>query len=389
MKGLKYSVFIISLLIGASAFASADQNHKEGAHNEKKTEQQITASKADHDDDAGTIEINGTAQKEAEIKTTVLQLQSLPKYIHAPGEVVPNTNQSSKVVPRIAAQVVKRQVNVGDHVKTGQPLVILSSVEMAKAQSDLLLAYHEWQRVEGLGQQAVGAKRYQTAQINYRHASAKLIAYGMSRSQVKSFLEGKDSAEATGQFTLLAPQNGTVYDANVTEGERVEPGHVLYHILDESSLWVDARLSNGNVLLIKKGAIALVGKSKHWIQGEVIQIHHKLEETTRTQIVRINIPNKDDAFHPGQFVNCRIAIGDGKPVLVVPESAVLRTADGDWAIYVEVKPNHFRQVEIKLIETVNKQAIIEGVKPGIRVVTENAFAVHSELLKAGFQTHNH
>ena len=166
MKGLKYSVFIISLLIGASAFASADQNHKEGAHNEKKKEQQITASKADHDDDAGTIEINGTAQKEAEINTTVLQLQSLPKYIHAPGEVVPNTNQSSKVVPRIAAQVVKRQVNIGDHVKTGQPLVNLSSVEMAKAQSDLLLAYHEWQRVEGLGQQAVGAKRYQTAQIN-------------------------------------------------------------------------------------------------------------------------------------------------------------------------------------------------------------------------------
>ncbi len=388
MKNLKYGIFILSLLTSVCVFAEAGHGHKdENTHGNKKVVQKANSN--DDHDDAGLVEIDASSQQEAGIKTTILQLQKVPKYLHAPGEVVPNTNQSSKVVPRIAAQVVKRKVNIGDHVAAGQTLVILSSVEMAKAQSDLLLAYHEWQRVEGLGKQAVGAKRYQTAQINYRHVSAKLIAYGMSRAQVESFLKGKDSAEATGQFTLLAPQNGTVHDANVTEGERVEPGHVLYHILDESSLWVDARLSNGNVQLIKKGALALVGKPKHWVEGQVIQIHHKLEETTRAQIVRINIANTDDAFHPGQFVNCRIAIGDGKPVLVVPEAAVLRTADGDWAIYVEVKPNHFKQVEIKLIETVNKQAIIEGVKPGIRVVTENAFAVHSELLKAGFQTHNH
>lgn len=386
MNGLKSSALIVSLLISVCAFASVA--HKEGIHNEKVMATPINDSKTDHDE-AGIIEIDVASQKEAEIKTTILKFQSLPKYIYAPGEVIPNVNQSTKVTPRIAAQVVKRMVNVGDHVEINQPLVILSSVEMAKAQSDLLLAYHEWQRVEGLGKQALGAKRYQTGQINYRHAVAKLIAYGMSRSQVERFLKEKDSAEATGQFSLLAPQNGTIYDANITEGERVEPGHVLYHILDESSLWVDARLSNGNVQLIKNGALALIGKPNHWVQGKVIQIHHKLEETTRTQIVRISVPNKDDAFHPGQFVNCRIAIGDGKPVLVVPESAILRTADGDWAIYVEVKPNHFKQVEVKLIETVDKQAVIEGIKPGIRVVTENAFVVHSELLKVGFQTHNH
>lgn len=371
MKGLKGSVVVLSLLISTFTFASADHNHK-----------------ADHDE-VGMVEIDAASQKEAEIKTTVLQLQNLPKYIRAPGEVIPNINQSSKITSRIAAQVVKRRVNIGDHVEEGQPLVTLSSVEVAKAQSDLLLAYYEWKRVEGLGKQTIGAKRFQTAQVNYRLASAKLIAYGVTHSQVENFLKQKDSTVAIGDFTLLAPQSGTVYDANVTDGERIEPGRILYHIFDESSLWVDARLSNENAHLIKKGVLALVGKPNHWVQGKVIQIHHKLEKTTRTQIVRINISNKDDAFHPGQFVNCRIAIGDGKPVLAVPESAVLRTADGDWAIYVEVKPNHFNQTKIKFIETVNKQAIIEGIKPGERVVINNAFAVRSELLKAGFQTHNH
>ena len=368
MKSINSGLCIAILQISISAFAGA--SHVDDAY-------------------ADVVEIDLNAQKEAEIKTTVLQPQNLSKYIQAPGEVIPDRNQSSKITPRIASQILKRQVNVGENVKTGQPLVVLSSVEMAKAQSDLLLAYHEWQRVKDLGKQAVGAKRYQTAQINYRHASAKLIAYGMTRLQVEQFIKQNDAANATGEFALLAPQNGMVYDAKVTEGERVEPGHVLYHIIDESSLWVDARLSSQNAHLVNKGAPALVGKINHWVDGKVIQIHHKLDETTRTQVVRISIPNSNDAFHPGQFVSCRIAIADDKPVLALPESAVLRTADGDWAIYVEIKPNHFKQVEVKLIETINAKAVIEGVKPGIRVVTNNAFAVHSERLKAGFKSHNH
>lgn len=386
MKRLNFIVFILSSSMSMSAFSNDAKTLTKSTQNQEN--QTTQDSKNDHHE-ANVVEIDSKSQSEAGIKTTILQLQNLSKYISAPGEVIPNTNLSSKVAPRIAAQVVDRMVNIGEHVEINQPLVRLSSVEMAKAQSDLLLGYQEWQRVEDLGQRAVGAKRYQTAQISYRHAFAKLIAYGMTQSQVDSFLKENNSREATGLFTLLAPQSGTVYDANITEGEIVEPGHVLYHILNESSLWVDARLSSGNIDLIRKGAIALVGKPNHWVQGEVIQIHHKLEETTRTQIVRISIPNKDDAFHPGQFVNCRIATKDDKPALVVPESAVLRTADGDWAVYVEVKPNHFEQIEVSLIETINKQAVIEGVKPGVCVVTENAFAVHSELLKAGFQKHNH
>ena len=42
------------------------------------------------------------------------------------------------VSPRIKAQVVKRLVYVGDEVQKGQPLLVLSSVDMATAQSELL-----------------------------------------------------------------------------------------------------------------------------------------------------------------------------------------------------------------------------------------------------------
>ena len=370
MKTLKYNIGIILLLSTALSFTNT--KHHNTTHNE-----------------SNIVEINAKSQKEADIKTSVLKLQVLPRYINAPCEVIPNINKSSKVAPRITSQVVKRIVNIGEHVKKGQPLVTLSSIDMAKTQNELLLAYYEWQRVKNLGKQTLGAKRYQAVQINYHYLFAKLIAYGLTNQQVESFLKEKNSIKANGEFTLLSPQNGTIYDANLTDGQQIEQGQVLYHILDESSLWVNASLSNKNAKLIKKNDLVIVGKSEYKTEGKVIQIHHKLEKITRKQIVRIAIPNKNDNFHPGQFVNCRIAIDNKRPVLAIPESSVLRTNDGDWAIYTEVKPNHFKQVEINLVETIDNLAVIRGVKPGIHVVTNNAFAVHSEIMKTGFNPHNH
>lgn len=383
MMYLKMAVF--AAILTANSITLAEENH---LHEHEKIHDEKT-SHAEHVESPDVIEISPDSQKEANIKTTILKPQKIASFVHAPGEVIPNINQSSKITPRISSQVIKRYVNVGDEVNVGQKLVLLSSVEMAKAQSDLLLTYHEWLRVKELGKQAIGAKRYQSAQINYRHALAKLIAYGMTKEQANKFLSALDSSSADGQYSLLSSQNGIVFSADVTEGEMVEAGHVLYHILDETSLWVEAKLSNGDAQLVKQGASAFVGISKRWVEGEVLQIHHQLDETTRTQSVLISIPNKDDALHPGQFVNCRIVVGEGSEVLAVPEAALLRTADGDWAIYIEIKPNHFKQQEVTLVETRNNLAIIKNVNPGVKVVTSGAFAVHSELLKSGFQVHSH
>ena len=50
--------------------------------------------------------------------------------------------------PRVAAQVIARHVKLGENVKKGQALVTLSSVDMAKAQGELLIASAEWKRVK-------------------------------------------------------------------------------------------------------------------------------------------------------------------------------------------------------------------------------------------------
>ena len=67
----------------------------------------------------------------------------------------------------------------------------------------------------------------------------------------------------------------------------------------------------------------------------------------------------------------------------------MKTPDGDMAVYIEVKPNHFKAQEVEVTQSVGLWQVIKGIKPGVRIVTKGAFFVHSESLKSGFNIHNH
>jgi len=71
--------------------------------------------------------------KEAGVVTAKVEKRPMTKEVTAPGEVTLDIYRSAEVTPRIEAQVVKRHAVLGDIVKQGQPLVMLSSVEMAEA----------------------------------------------------------------------------------------------------------------------------------------------------------------------------------------------------------------------------------------------------------------
>lgn len=383
----KYGWFLLmSLLLISIQTAYAGDEH---GHSASKTPTTIANQQNDKHGDEGLIEISPEGQQAAGIKTETLKAKSLPIYISAPGEAIPNKDLTAIVTPRIQAQVIKRLVKIGDHVKQGQPLVRLSSVDMAKAQAELLLAQKEWLRVKQLGKQAVSAKRYQTAEIAYQQAYSKLLAYGMTRQQIEASLKSNDPTKANGEFTLLARRGGTIFSADFTEGQMIEPGNTLYKIVDETSLWVDAKLSNGESAKIEKGAKAIVQTAHHELAAEVLQVHHKLDETTRTRVVRLNVPNPKDQLHPGEFVTCLIQTGETQSVLAVHQTTLMRTPDGDQAIYIEVKPNHFQAQEVQVTKKIGPWRVIKGVKPGVRIVTKGAFFVHSESLKGGFSTHNH
>jgi len=357
--------------------AHEDDGHEEQGHDDG------------HGEEASDVELNDTQQRLAGIETITVKRQSMGDAITAPGEAILNAYRTTKVTPRTSSQVMQRHVRLGDHVKKGQRLVTLSSVEMAEAQGALMGANVELRRVKKLGRKVVSEKRFVAAQIAYQQAYAKVSAYGMTKKQIESLIKTDDATQATGEFHLLSFQDGTIISDDFVIGELIEPGYILMTISDESVLWVEARLTPEDAGRIALESPARVQVGQRWLNGKVIQARHTLDETTRTLAVHIEVANKHDELHPGQFVNAVIEGNKKRHGIVVPVAAVLRSPDGDWQVFVETAPGRYEPKEVEILETVGDQVLIEGISPGTIIVGKGAFFVQSEMAKSGFDPHNH
>jgi len=362
-----WKIFAVCLCLVLSASAIAEEK-EHGDH---------------EDEESSAIELTIDERKAVGVVVATVAQQSLSEMLRMPGEVVINAYKSSKVTPRITAQVVARHVELGDHVEVGQTLVTLSSVEMAEAQGGLIVADREWQRVKSLGRATVSERRYTQTQVAQQQALAKVIAYGMTKSQTRTLMKSGDASNATGAFNLLAPQSGTVLQDDFIVGELIEPGRVLIDISDESVMWVKAQMAPNTLPDVARGEkarISLEGIS--WLEGTVIQRHHRLDETTRTQGLRIEVENIDDRLHPGQFVEVEVVSGTRTPVLAVPLEAVTMI-EGSPTIFKLEAGHEFHAEAIDTGPTVGDWIVVRGgLNEGDKIAVAGVFHLKSLLLKS-------
>jgi len=393
-------IILISLLSVSLFSLSACSDEKETApqtaeshsgnkgHDDHSDGDKYDEKEGGHEEEAGSTHLKPEQLKAANIVVKALQLSDTAVTIRAPGEVKLNAYRTIKISPRINAQVIKRHAKLGDEVAEGQTLVTLSSVEMAEAQGQLLLADKEWKRVKKLGRKVVSARRHLTAKIEYEKSYASAKAYGMNQKEINALLAQKRSAD--GSFNLVAIQAGRILHDKFIVGEYIEAGYELMLIADESTMWVEARVTPEIAGQIDISSSAEIITDKLRLLAKVIQLHHTLDETTRTSAVRIEVDNKDDQLHAGMFVSTLIATNNKSKALQLPEAAVLRSSDGDWQIFVEQdEAGEFKAVEVEVIQFIDGIAIIDGIKSGTRVVTQGAFFVQSEMAKSGFEIHDH
>ena len=346
------------------------------------------AQEEDHDghgeeEGDGALEMTLDERTSAGVAVEAIARRTLSESVRLPGEVVSNAYRSARVTTRIPAQVVARHVRLGDHIEAGQRLLTLSSVEMAEAQGELIVADSEWRRVRSLGRDAVSGRRYTEAQVARQQAFGRVVAYGMTESQALALTQSDGAGTATGVFDLLAPQAGTVLQDDFIIGELIEPGRVLINISDESVMWVEARTVPSAMPEFDDGARARVSLDRIvWLEGNVIQRHHLLDESTRTQGFRIEVDNADDRLHPGQFVEVEIVTGTGAPVLAVPSAAVTLIGGAPTVFRLE-HGAEFHAEEIEAGPTVGDWTVIHGgLSAGDEVAVGGVFHLKSLLLKS-------
>jgi RND family efflux transporter MFP subunit len=387
-------VFLLAFTCASTVSASSGHDHEGEASNAVSSTKGRPSHDAhdskEHTEEENRVHLSPEQQHAAGIQVETLTLRPIPNGIEAPGELLLNRYSTSQVTPRIEAQAIERHARLGDKVKKGQPLVTLSSANMAEAQGALIIAAREWQRVKKLGLKVVSEQRYLESRVAYQQAWARLRAYGITQDQIDRLVKTGDVSRADGRFTLLSPQDGTIIRDEFVIGQMVTPGDLLFEITDESTIWVEAHVNPEIMYKVDVGTSARVQSGGNWYQGKVVQIHHALDETTRTMRIRIELPNPGDHLHPGQFVTARISLGDqGDKALILPKEAILRSPDGDWQVFVEKEAGEFEPVEIEVVRQLPRDTIIEGLPEGTRVVTQGAFFVQSELAKSGFAVHNH
>ncbi|MDX8411411.1 MAG: efflux RND transporter periplasmic adaptor subunit [Mariprofundaceae bacterium] len=353
-------------------------------------------------EEGGSIQLTSAQIKQAGIEIQILNLRPKLQAIHAPGSVTFNAYNLADVTTLVDSVVHARHVRLGDTVKKGQALVTLASSELAQAEAAYLRSEAEHRkskldlkRLESLVKEKIISQArfqqafsiHQAAHANLAAARAALASYGISREIIDTLI----NLNQYGQLTLFAPSSGTVVADDFRTGQHIAAGTRLLQIADESTVWIEVKLSQSQMQGVNVGRSAIVSTKdgNNDYKGKVVNIHHQLDPITRTVGVRLEVRNPEDELHPGMFVSAEIETGSGEEVLLLPEQAIQRQGS-ELIVFVEEEPEHFERREVRAGKaSMGLVPILEGVKVGESVVIKGAFVLASELAKAGFEVHNH
>ena len=323
----------------------------------------------------------------ANIKVESITPQVRYSTVYAPGEIKVNGYKSYLVSPRTESVITNRHAILGEHVEKGQKLVTLFSESMAQAQADYLIASTEWQRVKKLGNKTLSESQLLKAETMFNASYGRLIALGLTSDAIQNISKMRTSL--FGQYTLTAKISGVVLHDDFYQGQRVAAGDSIMLLADEKDLWVEAKVAPNKKLDLSINAPAIVTLEEQNYHAKVIQEAHTIDPITRTRIVRLSVNNQDDSLHSGMFVKVNFQFKTENKVMAVPETALVRGADGDWIIFVEDHPGEFEAIEVELGRALGDYREIVGLDSGSRVVVQGAFFVASEIAKGGFDPHNH
>lgn len=328
-------------------------------------------------------------------KTAKAMTRALPTQIIANGTISPDVTRTIHVTSLGGGRVVDLKVKLGDMVKRGQTLLVISSPDLAaamsdyqKAKADELLSHKALDRAQLLYDRgAIAAKDLEVAQDAEDKAKVD-VDTAEHRVQVL----GADPAHPSPLLDLKAPVAGTIVEQNVAGFEGVKsldntPN--LFTIADLGEVWVVCDVFEndlGEVHLGDSADIRLNAFPDRIFHGKVADISRVLDPNTRSAKVRIVLGNGDGALRPGMFAAATFRSRKLTDRVVVPSTAIMRLHDKDW-VFRKESEKHFRKVEVQAdgLAPDGMQEIREGVKPGEELVT-NALEFSTEVAEKKAET---
>jgi cobalt-zinc-cadmium efflux system membrane fusion protein len=306
--------------------------------------------------------------------------------VNLTGKIAFDEDHTQRVASPLDGRVARLFVNVGDAVKQGQGLILLSSPQVGqlqsdaqKAEQDLNVASKAVERGRKLrADGAISEKDLAQAEADFKKAQSEL-----SRSTAHLRAIGVSASDPTVAASIPAGIAGTVVERNVLVGQEVRQDATtpLVTITDLTSVWALADVYEQDLGLVEKGgavAVHVPAYPGETFAGTVIHVGDVLDPGSRTVKLKCALPNPDHRLKPEMFAKLDLLGAKGKHILQIPSAAVL--ADGEKSRVIVVEDSTFRiRTVVVGPEVDGKVRVMDGIKPGERVATEGALFLKGEI----------
>lgn len=348
----------------------------------------------------------------APARVTVAKVEKGPLVASTFGIGTVEARRSYAIGPTAASRVSRVLVDQGDRVKAGQLLAELDPVDLedrvagarlaaeraasnaraaeallAEARSRAQLAVASARRSLELREkgflsaEAADAKVHEAraAEAAVEAAAAQLA--GARRDRERSLAEVAGTGKLRAQARLASPVDGIVSARLAEPGSTVVAGQVVLQVIDPESLWIRARIDQGQAGGLRVGQpaqIVLRSDARRTHPGVVSRLDWVSDAVTEERIVNVGFAERLGGLSVGELVEVTIRTAELPAERSVPAAAVKREGRQDGVWQVADGRAAFRPVTVGLTTLDGRSQVLDGLAEGDEVV------VHSEkALKPG------
>jgi cobalt-zinc-cadmium efflux system membrane fusion protein len=285
------------------------------------------------------------------------------------------------------------KVTLGDYVKEGQVLAVISSSDMANfnnefnsSQSELAIAKKNLDAAEdmyksGLRSQVdliTAQKEYQKAQSQLSKINEVLKIYGNAK---------QEDGQTSSSYIIKSPISGFIVEKNINTGMELRPddGTNLFTISDLKEVWAVANLYESDIAKVQPGyhaEVSTISYGDKVFPGKVDKVGNVLNPDTKVLNLKIRLENPEYLLKPGMFARIVLRYPENKQMLSVPASSVVFDDNKNYVVLFKDKCKVSLQ-QVGVYKTLDNRAyIMQGaLKEKDVIVTRNGLYVFTALKK--------
>ncbi len=292
------------------------------------------------------------------VEAVMAELQSITRRIELTGTI--EAARTARIASPAEGPVLNCALREGDQTRKDEAILTIGRKKAAEehvqaAERELVQAKEDLRRVKQLVESgALPAETMEETELRVYRAQAQLM-------------KAKESME---DYQVRAPWDGIVSRVFVTDGSFVSPRETLLEIFDPDSLIIKFAVPEKELIHVAEGmeiSAVLDSYGSRVFKAEIIRLYPELDRKTYTRTAEASLA-EDIEIVPGMFVRLSLPVQKIDEALLIPDSAVVVTPEGEKVVFIVREGKAFlRQVRTG-IEQKNTVQITDGIDAGDLVV---------------------